>query len=227
MAVSLWRYAGDITSSYDGKNLQMAVEKAGALSMDKYPIKMTDAQFAAVARVQQVFNYLAGTVASPTQLAGVKVDDSIVIREIHARFHRSKADYMSRFAASCRSDETKIRELEAYSDWTVCAIFQWIARCFNGHTREVQLAGSAHRYAWLIQVGTLEEERLKEAREMIETRSRTLIAELQGEQGIGFGNRDFNRELGALARLFKVVVPGKELVVDEVNVQNFLQSLSA
>lgn len=206
--MALTPYAGPIGPSYNGQELAMVTATAG-LSLAEYPVHVSQEQFGAIKRQDQVFGILANTVKLPSEQAGIS-DALFPITQAIDSLHRSAMhSYRENFIRANRLDRQRIRELEAFPGawprrWAIRA-FRFLSR---HHQRVVQPAGSAQRYAWMVEVGALEEQRISTIKAHIEERVVALIATIQQEAAQDFIQTHSVQELDQLSRLFHSQLPG-------------------
>ena len=79
--------------------------------------------------------------------------------------------------------------------------------------QQISKRGSTHRIAWLQQIGAREEERLEDAKQLLEMRCATLIKDCEDE--IKKGNLLTNnlKEIEQLSQLFRSIFPGQLFMV--------------
>jgi hypothetical protein len=92
--------------------------------------------------------------------------------------------------------------------------------------KDLQHEGNCHRRAWLIETQALERKRIQEMRDFLCNRSRVLLGEIQELHQEGEWNQQVVDELTQLSKTHSALFPDRKFTVAEIEVDNFLQTLS-
>lgn len=194
---------------------------------DKNPLILTNLQQMTM-DYSRVLTIIQGTDLTPSKLIGLKPTDPIPdsIQLCDALYNDGISDYKTKLNYALALENAFINQLRINfkRPGLINRIIYKTARFFcmkkrdvrfhrNDYVLQFNYATSAHRIAWMNQVGTLEKVRLDQVKNEIQLRCDILMSELIPLNAQGETDQEKVIELDQNYRVFKVHLPKEEMSV--------------
>src|SRR3990167_947307 len=210
-----------ITTSYKKKQLAMLQGNQNQKDLwMKHPIKLSDAEKRTL-NMGRIISVMEGNDCSPSQLAGIAVDRiaSPVIRMLDRVYLEAMRNYKKKLDAAEVEDISSITANGKFRIFEKYYGFSFLWRIFGAQfisQAQHDSDARAQRFAWMIGVNVLEEQRLSAVKHHIENALDPLVKKLEDLEKRNQTDVAALTQVSQLRKVYQAHFPGVPLIQEEM-----------